>query len=415
MNKGRWIFISNNNAELLQYALDHGMINVSHIQEQIAMNRRKELLEKHPYKIWEGTDKYWHTYLPEEEKGRKPVKRKNLEDIEDEIVSYWEQKLSNPTISEVFEEWNDRRLNLKKISPATHNRNQQIFDRHYKEMGSCKIKSVTLEEFEEFLEEQIPKFDMTSKAFSNLKSVTKGMLRRAKKRKLITYNIEEFFDELDVSDSDFKKTVKSDEKEVYNEEELPIVLDYLENNIDLKNLGILLLFITGIRVGELVTLKHSDFTGLIFSVQRTETRVPAEDGNGYQYLVKEFPKTEAGVRKAIIPTGYAWVADKLKVSNPFGEFIFEVNGKRLTTNCIRRRMSRMCKKLGIVPKSPHKARKTYGSILLDNHIDNRLVTDVMGHTDVAITEGHYHRNRKTLERKVEILSNIPEFQQATSI
>lgn len=46
--------------ELLQYALEHGMINMSYVQEQIEMNERRELLD--------------------------------------------------PTISEVFDEWNDRRL-----------------------------------------------------------------------------------------------------------------------------------------------------------------------------------------------------------------------------------------------------------------------------------------------------------------
>ena len=195
---------------------------------------------------------------------------------------------------------------------------------------------------------------------------------------------------------------------MFDENELPIVLDYLENELDLKNLGILLMFLTGIRVGELVTLKHSDFNGIIFKVQRTETRVPSPNG-GYDYNVKEFPKTEAGVRNAIIPEEYAWVASRLKVQNPFGEYIFFENGKRLTTNQIRRRMERMCRTLKIVPKSLHKARKTYGSILLDNHVDNRLIIDVMGHTNIAMTEGHYHRSRKSLERKARILSEIPEF------
>ena len=37
-------------------------------------------------------------------------------------------------------------------------------------------------------------------------------------------------------------------------------MEYLEDNLDIRNLGILLMFLTGIRVGELVTLKHEDFT-----------------------------------------------------------------------------------------------------------------------------------------------------------
>ena len=50
------------------------MINVSDVQEQVEMNKREEILEKHPYDIWKGKDGNWHTYLPDKEKGRIPKK-----------------------------------------------------------------------------------------------------------------------------------------------------------------------------------------------------------------------------------------------------------------------------------------------------------------------------------------------------
>lgn len=396
-----------NNEELLKYAIDNGMIDLSYVQEQIEMSKRKELLEKHPYKIWEGKDGKWYTYLPDRE-GRKLKKRTTQKSIEDEVIEYWKTKLENPTIEEVFHEWNDRRLELKKISPSSHLRFKQMFNRHYKEFGKKKIKSVIPQEIEEFLEEQIAQYELSAKSFSNLKTITKGLLKRAKKRNLIEFNVAELFQEMDTSESHFKKRIKEDCEEVFSEEELPKVLSYLTENPDLKNLGILLMFLTGIRVGELVALKHSDFDGNAFKIRRTETKYIDERGK-YIYGIKDFPKSEAGVRTVIIPQSYSWVINKLRLFNPFGEFIFFEGNKRLTTNCMRRRMERVCDKLGIVRKSPHKARKTYGSILLDNGIDNKLITDLMGHTDILCTEGHYHRNRKTIERKSEILSVIPEF------
>ncbi|MDE7030923.1 MAG: site-specific integrase, partial [Lachnospiraceae bacterium] len=60
----------------------------------------------------------------------------------------------------------------------------------------------------------------------------------------------------------------------------------------------------------------------------------------------------------------------------------------------------------------HKIRKTYGSILLDNHIDNKVIIDQMGHTDILCTEEHYHRNRKSIDVKSQLISSIPEFQTA---
>ena len=48
-----------NEQDVLKYALEHGMIDMSYVQEQIEMNKRNELLEKHPYAIWEGRDGKW--------------------------------------------------------------------------------------------------------------------------------------------------------------------------------------------------------------------------------------------------------------------------------------------------------------------------------------------------------------------
>ena len=396
-------------AELLRFATENNIIDITYVQEQIEMKRKEEYLDKHPYKIWQGKDNKWYTYLPDEKKGRVQRERKTQAEIENLIVKYWEKQSENPTIKEVFDEWNDRRLKLNKIASSTHERNQQIFKRHYKKFGNKRIKSISADEVEEFLEEQIAEHNLSAKAFANLKSITKNFLIRAKKRKLINFNIEEMFYEMDVSDTSFKKVVKEDYQEVFNEDEMDTMMEYLVNNLDAKNIGILLMFLTGIRVGELVALKHSDFDGNIFKIRRTETRVRAE--KGYSYEIKEFPKSEAGLRTAVIPNSYSWICDKIKALNPFGEYIFtDDEGERMTTNCIRRRQERNCKRLGIYKKSPHKIRKTYGSILLDNKVDQRLVVDIMGHADIACTEGYYHRNRKSQNQKLQIISDIPEFQ-----
>ena len=394
----------------MQYAFENGIIDYADVQKQVEMKRREELLAMHTYSIWQGKDGKWFTYLPDEQKGRIQRERNTREEIEDIVVCYWKKQQENPTIKEVFQEWNDRRLELKKISPATHLRNKQIFNRHYSDFGNKRIKNVFPEDFDEFLEEQIAKYNLTSKAFSNLKTITRGFLKRAKKRRLIAYNIEEIFDDLDTSETDFKKIIKEDYEEVFDDEEMGKMIDYLQKNLDVENIGILLMFVTGIRVGELVGLKHSDFKNNTFKIRRTETRYLGSEGK-YVYDIKDFPKSEAGVRTVIVPTDYGWLCKKIKGLNPFGEYIFtNQSGKRLTTQAIRMRLKRLCKKLGIYHKSPHKIRKTYGSILLDNHIDNALITGQMGHTDIATTENHYHRNRKTLEKKTDILSKVPELQ-----
>lgn len=394
--------------ELLNYALDNGILDIALLQDKINMQKREELLKKHTYDIWEGKDGYWRTYLPDKEKGRKLLKKKNRKDIEDMVVSYFKEEAENPTVRETFEEWNDRRLRLGKIGNATHQRNRNFFNRHFKEMGERRIKSISEDEWEDFLEEQIPEYDLTAKAFSGLKGVTKGFLKRAKKRKLIDFNVEEMFSELDTSDTDFKKVIKEDYQEVFDEQETDTMIKYLENHLDLSNIAILLMFVTGMRIGEVVCLKHSDFDWNTIKIRRTETRYRGENEKKYHVEVKDFPKTKAGARTVIIPKDYEWLCDRIKFTNPFGEFVFARDEERVTAQSVRMRLRRLCDKLKIYHKSPHKIRKTYGTILLDNNIDERLILGQMGHASIGTTENHYHRNRRTIEKKSDILSSIPD-------
>ena len=394
--------------EILRFIINIGIIDISDVQNSIEAMKREELLKKHPYKIWQGKDGKWYTYMPDNQKGRILKKRTTQKAIEDIVIQYLKMEAENPTIREVFKEWNDRRLELKKISNATHLRTTQVFNRHYQEFGDRRIKSIDADNIGEFLEQQIPRYNLTAKAFSNLKTVTRGFLKRAKKRKLITFNVEELFQEIDTSETDFKKVIKEDYEEVFSEEEMTTIIGYLENNPDMMNLGILLMFVTGARIGEVVSLKHDDFNGNNFKIRRTETRFTDENGK-YVHVVKEFPKSQAGVRTAIIPKDYEWLVKAIKLQNPFCEYIFVKDGKRISTQAMRMRLKRICQKLDIYHKSPHKIRKTYGSILLDNHIDNKLIMEQMGHTDILCTEEHYHRNRKSVDQKSLILSSIPEF------
>lgn len=397
--------------DLLKYAVENGILDLPNIKEQINMNERKKYLEKHTNNIWQGSDGKYYTYLPDETKPKKRVlcKRKTREEIEDAIIAFWKEREENPTVEEVFKEWNNRKLERGQIKHVTHTINEDTFNRFYKDFGKRKIKCITPMDWEEFLCDCIYKNKLTHKCFANLKGLTKGFLKRAKKRGLINMEVEHFFLELDVSDSDFKRKMIDEEKEIFFDDEVDKIMAYIRNNLDLKNLGIALMFVTGLRVGELVTLKHSDFDGTIFQVKRTQTRYREKKGK-YVVTVSDIPKTPAGYRTVIVPNSQRWIVDKLKLCNPFDEYIFLNDKKELmNTDMIRKRLYLICDKVGVPRKSPHKIRKTYGSILLDNGLDNKLIEGQMGHTDITCTERFYHRNRRKLNEKQAIIDNIPEF------
>ena len=187
----------------LKYLIDSGIIDVPNIQSILEMKKKQELLDNHPYKIWCGSNGKWYTYLPDETKGRVLKKKSTRKDIEDEIIKYQETIMSNPTIEELFTEWNDHRRDIGRIAKSSHTRLQQVFDRHFKEFGKKRIGNVKENEWIDFLEGQVFEHDLSSKAFASLKSITKGMLKWAKRQGMITYSPDLMLGELDLSDTVF--------------------------------------------------------------------------------------------------------------------------------------------------------------------------------------------------------------------
>ena len=86
-----------------------------------------------------------------------------------------------------------------------------------------------------------------------------------------------------------------------------------------------------------------------------------------------------------------------------------LNGARTRTIYFRKAMEKACDAVGIKRRSPHKIRKTYASILLDNNIGEKMVIENMGHTNIETTNNSYARRRKNSKQRLEVVSAIPEF------
>lgn len=384
------------------------MLDLDTIQKQIEMNKRKKYLEAHPFAIWKGNDNKWHTYLPDEDKGRIPRKRNTKKEIEDVIVEYWIEQERNPTIGEVFYDWLNDKLEFQEIGKSTYDRYITDFEKYFVSIKKRRIRTIEEEELERFVKGCIAEYNMTSKCFSNFRTLIYGVFKRAKKRKLVNFSITEVMKDMEVSRKSFKKVIKKAEEQVYDSQEKPLMETYLIENEDIINLGLLLMFKTGLRIGELSTIKTDEIKDYIIPVNRTETRYKDENGNA-RYEVKEFPKSEAGLRFAIIPSQYKWIIDRILELNSGSEYLFSKDGKRIKTYSFRRRLRYICEeKIHIVPKSPHKIRKTYGTILLDGKVKESTLLETMGHADISVTKNHYYFDRTGIEEKRTELDKIKE-------
>ena len=154
---------------------------------------------------------------------------------------------------------------------------------------------------------------------------------------------------------------------MYSEEEIPLIKEYLLQKDTLRYLGILLVFVTGLRVGELSALKSEDIKlkqkGGSIHVCRTEVHYSITDDSGKKknfVTVQNFAKSEAGNRYVILNSFAVQIIKRIdELSSPAREFFFEENGNRIKIRGFSGALKRTCKALNIPFRPMHKIRKTY--------------------------------------------------------
>lgn len=398
-------------ADVLKYAIENGIIDTSVIQQNIQMQRIREKLKQHPYKVWQGTDGKWRTYLPDADKGRKLVKRNEKYDIEDVILEYWESQAQYKTIEDVFNEWCKLKLEYGEIKKQTYDRYGTDFDRFFKandeDFYQLSITDVTEEDLEHFIKSKIHELDLTNKAYAGLRTIVMGVFKYAKKRKYTEISITNFFGDIDISKNAFKKVVKLDEDNVYTDSEARRVTEYIAEHETLIGLGIALAFETGMRVGEIAALKWEDIRKDHIYVHRTEERYKDWDG-GYVFEVRDFPKSEAGCRQIVLTENAKKIIQTINTKYQDGsEWVFSKNGKRIKEKSFSVRIIGICNSIGINGRSMHKVRKTVGTKMLTNNVDEKIVQEMMGHSDISCTRKYYlFNNKNKAEVKRQVLNAI---------
>ncbi|MBR3539387.1 MAG: tyrosine-type recombinase/integrase [Eubacterium sp.] len=163
---------------------------------------------------------------------------------------------------------------------------------------------------------------------------------------------------------------------------------------------------TGLRSGELSTLKWDDVSGDTILVTRTQTR--HKENGGAVFSVRESTKGREGRRRIAIPPEAHVILGRIRAKNIQGEYIFmsDVTGNRMKADSFSKKLVRICRYIHIPVRRLHKIRKTYDSILLDAGVDDSIVTSQMGHTNLTTTIDFYYRDRHTYEEKVRAISSV---------
>lgn len=380
--------------EILNYAIENGIIDPDTIQRKIEMQKKQDILSKHKHKIRKGKNGRWITYLPCEKKGRKLVSKKTKEELEDAIVSHYQEIVMKPCFREVYEEWILEKESFHELSPSSLCRYRNDFMRFFPENEDfCKIKLCNMTEsiLERFIKKAICEKQLSAKSYAGLRTLLIGVFKYAKREKYTDFNITTFFNELSLPNNIFKKSIKNNEEEVFSISELHLLVTYMNEHPTTKNLGLLLQIYTGIRVGELSSLKPVDnIKKCYLRICRTEYKYYDNELQMSQIGVKEFPKTENSIRDILLPEKAQDILDHLKSQAGNNEYLLSENGKRITSRQLNYQLEAVCKKIGIPPRSTHKIRRSYASKLLSENVDTAIIQNQLGHKQISTTQTYYH-------------------------
>lgn len=203
-----------------------------------------------------------------------------------------------------------------------------------------------------------------------------------------------------------EKQIKKEIIEYFNEEEIKQLKEAFKGS-KLENL-ILVALGTGLRQGELLALKWENINlkEKYLEVKESVKKVYVFDSNGDKKLetVYQKPKTKNSIRKVDLPNK---IVDILSNMNQNTTFVFEdENGEPYSAKTIFGNWKKTLTDNNIPYKKFHALRHTYATMLLTKGVDLKTVQDLMGHSDITITQIYLHVLPKTKNDAVNKLNSI---------
>lgn len=197
---------------------------------------------------------------------------------------------------------------------------------------------------------------------------------------------------LEITSCQFKK-VYAENMKVLSVLEQEKLVRYLLNNIDLINLGILVCLFTGLRIGEICALKWSDIDlkNKTIKVSKTIQRVQIVDDyhNSKTTIISQSPKSNNSIRE--IPMTDDLISIIYKNVKNFNKNTYFLTGNKhyIEPRNLQNKFKKILANAKINDINFHALRHTFATRAIENGIDVKSVSEILGHSNVSMTLQKY--------------------------
>lgn len=149
----------------------------------------------------------------------------------------------------------------------------------------------------------------------------------------------------------------------------------------------LLMLNTGLRIGEACALRWEDYDNKNNTLRIRSTTVQTIDGSGKRVVsTQKTVKTKNSERFILLNTNAIAALPDEKT----GKYIYcASNGNLLRPRCIQNTLDNILNRAGIPHRGTHVFRHTFASQLFNNGYDVRMVSELLGHSNVNTTYNTY--------------------------
>ena len=388
--------------QFLQFLSSRFNINLALAHSEYDMKQNEKYLKQHPGKVWQGKDGKWYTYFGEGTENRKLVVRKTKAEMEAFIIDYYRTISETPTFDMLYHMWDKQRKENGELRPQSFDRYENWYKQFFvsnpsaKELLATKANVIDAEILDKCLYPSIKGLNLSAKDFANMCTIVRGTMKFAVQKRYTDFNIVNYMSCLNKPRNAFRRTKKTAEEQTFSDEEIKLMMQRWLDERDIRSLGLIILIESGLRVGELAALKKSDINLDTIYVQRTEIHYKDAETKKNKILVEDFTKTDAGTRHVVVGPVGTQILSELLTMDPECEWLFSERGKRVCESGFRKKLYSTCDSLHITKRSPHKLRKTYATQLIYAGVNEEVVKNQMGHTDISTTRRSYVYSRVDL-------------------
>lgn len=288
------------------------------------------------------------------------------------------------------DEW--LRLRKNKIRESTYIKYDTVLKKHIKpKLGGCFPMGITTGVVDDFTQELLLEDELAVKTVHDILVVMHGILK---------YAAGQFPGIFPAVDINYPKESRK-EMRVLSRNEQEKFVRYLLDTTDTCKFSILLMLLSGVRIGELCALKWGNIDLKEQTIRITSTLQRLHDtaskSENRTRVVIGAPKSDTSVRTIPLTDYAAALCRKFAVHNA-AAYILTGTENYMEPRSLQYRIEKYTKECGLTGVHAHTLRHTFATRAVEVGFEIKSLSEVLGHSTTTITLERYVHSSMELKR-----------------